>query len=200
MSETNHSTIIQQEQEQEKIVNGVNVTKLSGIVSAIQENPKVAKFSFSAKGKWINGGHNRTTIKDFYGAGQTHVRSQPFVVEIDEPPVLLGENHGANAGEVVLAALNGCLTTALIYHAAAQGIKIDEVESSLAGNADLQGFLGIDESVRNGYEKINVTFRIKSDAPEEKLRELVKLAQNRSPVYDMLSHPTPVQVSMEKIE
>ena len=158
------------QKEQEKVVNGVNVTKLSGIVSAIQESPKIAKFNFRAKGKWINGGHNRTTINDFYGAGQTHVRSQPFVLDIDEPPVLLGENHGANAGEYALTALNGCLITALIYHAAAQGIKIDEVESSLEGDADLRGFLGIDDSVRNGYERINVTFRIKSDAPEEKLK------------------------------
>ena len=117
---------------------------------------------------------------------------------VDEPPLLLGENHGANAGEYALTALNGCLITALIYHAAAQGIKIDEVESSLEGDADLRGFLGIDDSVRNGYERINVTFRIKSDAPEEKLRELVELAQKRSPVFDMLSNPTPVQANMEK--
>jgi uncharacterized OsmC-like protein len=200
MSEIKRSTITEQKQKQEQIVNGVNVTKLFGIIESIQENPKIAKFKFSAKGKWINGGHNRTTIKDFYGACQTQVRSKPFVHEIDEPPVLLGENQGANAGEYVLTALNGCLTTALIYHAAAQGIQIDEVESTLTGDADLQGFLGIDEKVRNGYERINVTFRIKSDASQEKLRELVELAQNRSPVFDIISHPTPVQVSAEKIE
>jgi len=98
----------------------------------------------------------------------------------------------------LLAALNGCLTTALIYHAAAQGIKIEEVESTLSGDVDLHGFLGLDENVRNGYEKIKVTFRIKSDAPEEKLRELVELAQKRSPVFDMFSHPTPIEVNMEK--
>jgi uncharacterized OsmC-like protein len=107
---------------------------------------------------------------------------------MDEHPVLLGEDRGANAGEYALTALNGCLTTALIYHAAAQGIKIDEVETSLSGYVDLQGFLGLGENVRNGYEKINVTFRIKSDAPEEK----------RSPVFDMFTHPTPIKVNMEK--
>ena len=184
--------------EQEKVVNGVSVTKLFGIIKAIQENPEIAKFNFGAKGKWVKGGHNRTTITDFYGACQTHVRSQPFVFEMDEPPVLLGENHGANAGEYALTALSGCLTTALIYHVAAQGIKIEEVESTLSGDVDLHGFLGLDENIRNGYEKINVTFRIKSDASEEKLRELVELAQKRSPVLDMFSHPTPVEVSMEK--
>ena len=184
--------------EQEIVVNGVSVTKLFGTINAIQENPTIAKFNFRAKGKWVNGGHNRTTINDFYGAGQTHVRSQPFVYEMDEPPVLLGENYGANAGEYALTALSGCLTTALIYHAAAQGIKIEEVETTLSGDVDLHGFLGLDESVRNGFQKIQVTFSIKSNAPEEKLRELMELAQKRSPVLDMLSHPTPVEVTMEK--
>ncbi|MGG6459958.1 MAG: OsmC family protein [Candidatus Eiseniibacteriota bacterium] len=186
------------QKEQEKVVNGVDVTKLFGTVKAIQENPELAKFNFGAKGRWINGAHNSTTIGDFYGAGQTQVRSQPFVYEMDEHPVLLGEDRGANAGEYALTALNGCLTTALIYHAAAQGIKIDEVETSLSGYVDLQGFLGLGENVRNGYEKINVTFRIKSDAPEEKLKELVELAQKRSPVFDMFTHPTPIKVNMEK--
>ncbi|MDQ4056949.1 MAG: OsmC family protein, partial [Thermoproteota archaeon] len=125
-------------------------------------------------------------------------RSQPFEFEKDEPPVLLGEDHGANPVEYALAALNDCLTTSLIYHAAAKGIKIDEVESTLAGDLDLHGFLGLNENVRNGYEKIQVTFKIKADAPEEKLGELVEIAQKRSPVFDIISHPTPVEVSMEK--
>ena len=189
---------IQKETENEKIVNGVNVTKLFGTVKAIQENPTIAKFNFRAKGKWVTGGHNRTTINDFYGACQTHERDKSFVFEKDEPQVLLGEDHGANPVEYALAALNGCLTTSLIYHAAAQGIKIEELESNLSGNLDLHGFLGMDENVRNGYESINVTFKIKSDASEEKLRELVDLAQKRSPVFDIISHPTPVQVSMER--
>jgi len=184
--------------EQEKVVNGVSVTKLIGTIKAIEAEPTIAKFNFRAKGKWIDGGHNRTTINDFYGAGQTHVRAQPFVYDIDEPPVLLGENYGANAGEYVLTALSGCLTTALIYHAAAQGIEIKEVETTLSGDVDLHGFLGLDEGIRNGFQKIHVTFSVRSDAPEEKLRELVELAQKRSPVLDMLSHPTPVEVTMSK--
>ncbi|HJR85334.1 MAG TPA: OsmC family protein [Nitrososphaeraceae archaeon] len=189
---------IQKQNESEKIVNGVNVTKLFGTVTAIQENPTIAKFNFRANGKWVAGGHNRTTINDFYGACQTHERKESFVFEKDEPPVLLGEDHGANPVEYALAALNGCLTTSLIYHAAAQEVKIEEVESTLSGDLDLHGFLGMDESIRNGYEKINVTFKIKSDAPEEKLVELIELAQKRSPVFDIISHPTPTQVRMEK--
>jgi uncharacterized OsmC-like protein len=116
----------------------------------------------------------------------------------NQPPVLLGGDQGANPVEYALAALAGCLTTSLIYHAAAQGIKIDEVESTLDGDLDLQGFLGLSDRVRNGYEGINVTFRIKADATGEKLRELVELAQERSPVFDMISNPTPVNVQLER--
>ena len=185
-------------EEKEKVLNGVSVTKLFQTVGAILANPDFADFNFLAKGKWINGGHNRTTINDFYGACQTHTRKQPFVFEKDEPPVLLGEDHGANPVEYALAALNGCLTTSLIYHAAAQGVNIEEVETTLSGDLDLHGFLGMDENVRNGYEKIQVNFRIKSNVPEEKLRELIGLAQKRSPVFDIISHPTPVEVTMER--
>jgi uncharacterized OsmC-like protein len=103
----------------------------------------------------------------------------------------------ANPVEYALAALNGCLTTSLSYHAAAQGIKIDEVESTLSGDLDLQGFLGMSDKIRNGYERIRVNFRIKSDAPSEKIKELVDLAQKRSPVFDIVSHPTPVEVSIQ---
>ncbi len=117
--------------------------------------------------------YNRTIINDYYGACQTFKRSQSFILEKDEPPILLGEDHGANPVEYALAALDGCLTTSVVYHAAAQGIKIDKVETSFSGDIDLHGFLGLDENIRNGYEKIKVTFKIKSDAPEKKLQELV---------------------------
>ena len=184
-------------EQQQQIVNGVNVSKLFGTVEAIKEISEIAKFNFKANGKWINGGHNRTTINEFYGACQNFQRKEPFVFEKDEPPALLGEDHGANPVEYVLAALDGCLTTSLIYHAAAKGIKIDEVETSFSGDLNLHGFLGLDENIRNGYEKIKVEFKIKSDAPKEKLQELVQLAQKRSPVFDIVSNPTPVEVSLQ---
>jgi uncharacterized OsmC-like protein len=180
----------------ENVVNGISVTKLVHTVRAIQENPRIANFNFRARGRWIDGGHNQTTINEFYGAGQTHRRNRGFVYDEDEPPVLLGEDHGANAGEYALVALSSCLTTTLVYHAAAQGISIDEVETTLSGDADLRGFLGLDETVRNGYEKIKVEFKVKSDAPREKIKELVELAQKRSPVFDIVSNPTPVEVSL----
>jgi len=185
-------------EQKENIVNGVNVSKLLETVGVIKEKPEIAKFNFKAKGKWINGGHNRTTISEFYGACQNFQRSQPFVFEKDEPPVLLGNDQGANPVEYVFAALDGCLTTSLIYHAAAQGIKIDEVETSFSGDLNLHGFLGLDKNIRNGYEKIKVTFKIKADASKEKLQELVQLAQKRSPVFDIVSHPTPVEVNFEE--
>jgi uncharacterized OsmC-like protein len=197
MTQTSQSNKIESQIENEKIVNGVSVTNLIGAINAITDNSNISKFNFRAKGKWINGGHNQTTINDFDGACQTHTRNQPFVFDKDEPPVLLGNDQGANPVEYALAALNGCLTTTLIYHAAAQGIKIDEVESTLSGDLDIQGLLGMSEKVRNGYEKIKVTFKVKSDAPEDKIKELVDLAQKRSPVFDIISHPTPIEVSLQ---
>ena len=110
----------------------IYVSKLFSTVEAINGNPDIAKFNFKAKGKWVNGGHNRTSINEFYGACQNFQRNQPFIFEKDEPPVLLGEDHGANPVEYVLEALDGCLTTSLIYHAAAKGIKIDQVETSFS--------------------------------------------------------------------
>jgi len=186
------------EQVEEKIVNGVNVTKLFGTLDAIRSSPVLSKFNFRANGKWIEGGHNQTSINEFYGAGQTHHRDRPFVYDEDEPPILLGEDQGANAGEYALAALSSCLSSTLIYHAAARGIVIDEVKTILSGDIDLQGFLGMSEKVRNGYEKIKVTFKVKSSAPREKIRELVELAQKRSPVFDIISNPTPIEVSLQE--
>ena len=195
MNQINQQT---KQEQKEQMVNGVNVSKLFETVGVIKEKPEIAKFNFKAKGKWINGGHNRTTINEFYGACQNFQRQDAFVFEKDEPPVLLGEDHGANPVEYVLAALDGCLITSLIYHAAAQGIKIDEVETSFSGDLNLHGFLGLDENIRNGYENIKVEFNIKADASKEKLQELVQLAQNRSPVFDIVSHPTPVEVSLKE--
>src|SRR5689334_3314551 len=158
---------------EQKMMNGVNLDQMFGTIAAIQETPGLAKFNFRATNRWINGGHNRTTIKDFYGAGREDTsRAQPFVMDNDEPAVLLGEDNGANPVEVVFHALAGCLTTSLVYHAAAQGIQIEEVESRFEGDLDLQGFLGLSDKVRNGYESIRVTLKIKGDAPPEKLEEL----------------------------
>lgn len=177
------------------MMNGVNVDQLFSTIEAIKATPGLAKFQFRAKNRWIDGGHNRSTIKEFYGAGQEDTtRVQAFVLDNDEPPVLLGADRGANPVEYVLHALAGCLTTSLVFHAAAQGVKIDEVESVFEGDIDLHGFLGLSDQVRNGYQQIRVTFRIKGDASPEKLEELCQLAQQRSPVFDTITNPVSVSV------
>lgn len=181
--------------QKEKIVNGVNVDQLFETIGAIKNTPSLAKFKFRARNEWLDGGHNQSTIKDFYGAGrEDNSRREAFVFDADEPAVLLGEDHGANPVEYVLHALAACLTTSLVYHAAARGIKVDEVESELEGDIDIQGFLGLSEKIRKGYQNIRVHFKIKSDAPAEKLTELCQF----SPVFDIVSNPVPVSVRVEK--
>ncbi|HEX8735877.1 MAG TPA: OsmC family protein [Pyrinomonadaceae bacterium] len=180
-----------------QIVNGVNVDEYFATIDAVNSDAEIAKFNFRASNKWVSGGNNRTTIRNFYGACQEVVRDRSFVLEKDEPPILLGTDRGANPVEYALAALAGCLTTTLVYHAAARGIRIDSIESSLEGDADLRGFLGLDETVRNGLDKIRVRFSIKADAAREKIQELVTLAQNRSGVFDMLSNGVPIAVELE---
>ncbi len=156
-------------------INGVNVEQLRSSISAIQGDPGLAEFQFRASNSWVLGGHNRTTIKEFYGVGtEDTTRVEPFVLDADEPPVLLGKDHGANPAEFVLHALASCLTTSMVYHAAAQGITIDSVESRLEGNLDLRGFLGLSNKVRPGYKDLRVHFTVKSDAPAETLKELMK--------------------------
>lgn len=175
-------------------VNGVDVGQMETTIEAIQQTPEIAKFTFRATNTWISGGHNRSTIKDFYGAGQEDTtRTEPFELDADEPPVLLGQDNGANPTEFVLHSLASCLTTSLVYHAAARGIKIEGVESKLEGDIDLHGFLGLSKDIRKGYQSINVQFKVKSDADPELLRELC----NQSPVFDIVSNPVPVTVSVE---
>ena len=174
-------------------INGVNVEQLGANITAIQGDTNLAKFQFRATNTWINGGHNRTTIKEFYGVGKEDTtRTKPFVLDADEPPVLLGEDQGANPVEFVLHALASCLTTAMVYHAAAQGIQIDAVESQLEGDLDIQGVLGLSSDVRPGYQNLRVNFTVKSDAPAEILRDLTKF----SPVFDMMTNPVPVAISV----
>lgn len=178
-------------------LNGVNLDQLIGTVKAIQETPELALFQFRAHNEWVNGGHSRTEIKGFYGANAEDVsRSKPFVLEGDEPPVLLGENHGPNAVEAVLHALASCLAVGFVYNAAVQGITVESLEFDLEGELDLQGFLGLSDKVRAGYNNIEIKFRVQADAPREKIIELCEYVKNTSPVLDMVRNPVPVSVSL----
>ena len=178
------------------LINGVNVTALGENVEAVKAQPEIAKFQFRAKNKWLGGGHNRSEIKGFYGACQEDsTRTEAFVLDNDEPPVLLGEDQGANPVEYVLHALAGCMTTTMVYHAAARGIHLESVETELKGDLDLHGFLRLDETVRNGYENIRVKFTVKSDAAPEVLADLARI----SPVFDIVSNPVNVEVDIQKL-
>lgn len=181
---------------QTRIVNGVNVSQLFDTIDHIKEHNEIAKFNFRAHNKWIGGTTNRTTVNEFYGACKTHTRSKPHVFVKDEPQILLGNDIGANPVEYLLAGLAGCITTSLVCHAAARGVKIDSIESTLEGDIDLQGLLQIDKSVNPGYQGINISFKIESDASEEVLQELIELAKNVSPVANTVSRPTPINVSL----
>jgi uncharacterized OsmC-like protein len=179
----------------QKVVNGVNVENLGKSIEAFKEQPALAKFKFRATNKWMTGGHNRSRIKEFYGAGQEDTqRTQTFVLDADEPAILHSGDRGANPVEFVLHALAACLTTSMVYHAAARGIRIEELESKLEGDIDLRGFTGVDPNVRKGYQNIRVTMRCKSDATAEQLEELSQF----SPVWDTLRNPVPVTVRVEK--
>lgn len=183
---------------QEKKVNGVNVDQLFKTIELIKEKPEIARFKFRATNKWIDGTHNRATVKDFYGAGQEDASREPMVFELDEPPVLLGKNLGTNPVEYLLVALSGCLTTSLIAHASAKGIEIKGVESRYEGDLDLRGFLGLSEDVKVGYENIRVYFKIDADVSEEQKEELIRMAQKYSPVFNTIANPVPVSVHLEK--
>lgn len=183
---------------QEKVVNGVNVDQLFNTIEQVKENPEIAQFRFRAKNSWVDGTHNRATIKSFYGALQEDDTRDPIVFEIDEPPVLCGKNLGANPVEYLLVALSGCLTTSLIAHSAARGIEIKKVESRYEGELDLQGFLGISEEVPVGYKNINIYFRIEADLSKDQKEELLKMAQKYSPVFNSIAKPVPVSVHLDK--
>lgn len=179
-------------------LNGVEVERLVGTINAIRENPQLARFQFRSQTRWIDGGHSRTRIQGFSGAGgEDASRAQPFYLDGDEPPVLLGHNAGPNAVEAILHALASCLAVGFIYNAAAQGIKVESLEFDLEGDLDLHAFLGLSEQMRPGYQGIRVAYRVKSDASRQKIEELCEYVQKTSPVMDIIRNPVPVMVTLE---
>ena len=179
------------------MLNGVDVDQLFGNIDAIKNAPVLGKFKFRANNKWINGGHNQTTITNFHGIQQEHDHADPFELDADEPPLLLGEDIGPNPVEYALTALAACVTTALVYHAAAKGIKLNAVEARLEGDIDLRGFLGISDDVRRGYENIRIYYKIDADVPDDQLEELVQMGTKYSPVFDTISNPVNVTAQLD---
>ncbi|MBL0011388.1 MAG: OsmC family protein [Nitrosomonas sp.] len=174
--------------------NGVNVNSLFETIEAVKNDNELAKFRFRARNRWFTGGHNQSTIQGFYGCrAEDTTRTIPFVLDADEPPVLLGQDNGANPVEFVLHALIACMTTTMVYHAASRGLKIEAVDSELEGDLDLRGFLNLSKDVRKGYQEIRVKIRVKSQAAPTTLQELTKF----SPVFDVVSNSVPVKVTVE---
>ncbi|MUP47429.1 OsmC family peroxiredoxin [Gramella sp. BOM4] len=177
--------------------NGIDVNQLMGTIDAVKKDPEIANFEFRAKTDWLGGGHVRTTIQNFYGAKEENTsRATPIMIEGDEPPVLLGENRGANAVEALLHALASCLAIGFIYNAAAREINVESLSFDMKGRIDLHAFLGLSNEKRPGYENIEVIYKIKADAPRENLIDLCDYVQKTSPVLDMLRNPVKVNIEM----
>lgn len=187
-----------QEMAVSKKLNGVDVDRLFETIDAIKQTSGLADFKFHLRNRWINGGLNRSTIKNFYGAGKDNQRQEPFILDADEPPVLLGQDTAPNPVEFLLHALVACVTTSVVYHAAAKGIKLEEVETRVQGEIDLHGFLGLDDNVRRGYKNIQIKFRIKADVPDEQLEEICQLGPTYSPVFDSITRGVNVEVGLER--
>ena len=176
--------------------NGVDTSVLFAMLDAIKQQPDLARFQFRASNVWLGGAHNRSTIRQFYGAGQDDTtRTADFSIDAGEPAVLLGKDTGPNPAEALLHALAACLTTSLVYVAAARGVRLTRVESTLEGDMNVRGALGLSDDYRNGFDRIRVNFNIEGDAPAEKLQELIDRAQTRSAVFDLVSHGVPVTVT-----
>lgn len=173
-------------------LNGVDRKALFETIAAVKAAPELASFKFRVRNSWVEGGHNLSAITGFFGTGAEIGHASPFVLHNDEPPVLLGNDEAPNPVEYVLHALAGCLTTTLVYHAAARGLRVDAVSSRFEGDLDLRGFLGISKDVRNGFSAIRVIFTIEGDLSEAQKHELIAIAQEFSPVFDIVSHGLPV--------
>ena len=178
--------------------NGVDTTTMFATLDAIKAQPEIAKFQFRARNRWLGGAHNRSTIKSFYAAGgEDTSRTNAFVLDAGEPAILLGTDTGPNPAEYLLHALAACVTTSLVYSAAARGVRLTSVESTIEGDLNVQGALGTNtEDYRNGYERIRMTVTISGDAPPEKLRQVVQRGTDRSVVFDSIAHGVPISVDV----
>jgi len=181
----------------ETVRNGVDTTALFGTLDALEAQPELARFQFRARNRWLGGAHNRSEIKDFYAAcGEDTTRAEPFTLDAGEPAILIGTDTGPNPAEYLLHALAACVTTSLVFSAAARGVRLTSVESTLEGDMDVQGAMGLSDEYRNGFERIRMTIQIAGDAPEETLRKVVQRGTDRSVVFDSITNGVPVTVDV----
>jgi uncharacterized OsmC-like protein len=177
-------------------LNGVDTDGLFATIGVVRDQPELARFQFRSETRWLSGTHNRTTFPGFHGAGGEHQHRADHSVDADHPAVLVGEDHGATPAEHLLQALGSCLTSGLANIAAARGIELGEVTARVEGDIDLRGILGLDESVRNGFEGIRVTFHVAGAADAERLAGLVEQARRRSAVFDVVTTGVPVTIDV----
>ena len=176
--------------------NGVDTATLFATLDAVKGNTEIAKFQFRATNRWVSGTHNQSTIHGFYGAMQEMTHGQAFTFDADHPAVLVGADNGPTPVEYVLHALAACLTAGLANIAAARNVNLTEVESTVEGDIDLLGILGLSDEVRNGYQGIKVSFTLRGDDPE-KLRAVVEQSRRRSAVYDVVTNGVPVSIEVD---
>ena len=180
-----------------KASNGVNVDALLGAREALSKAPQAAKFTWRASCKWMQGTYSRTSVKGFHGLGQEQSHKKEFTFDMDHPEIFASEDKGATPVEMVLTGLAGCLTAGVAAVAQHRNIQLRSVTATLEGAMDIQGILGIDADVRNGFDGIKVRFHIDADATKEQIEALVAQSQKRSAVYDVLTNPTNVTVSVD---
>ena len=192
---SNRSTTTQTPTHTDGYLNGVHLETLQGTVNAIAGDPAMGQCKFRASNTWLGGAHNRTRITGFYGASQEIAHRQSYELHADEPPILAGNDVGANPVEHLLNALAACVTTSMVAHAAVRGIRIESLESELEGDIDLRGFLGLDASVPKGFTDIRVNFRVKTD-PEN--IDTLKQLSTFSPVLNTLTHGANVNIQVSE--
>jgi uncharacterized OsmC-like protein len=180
----------------ESMRNGVDTATLFATLDAVKAAPEAAKFQFRAANEWVSGTHSRGTIHGFFGVGEERAHERTFTFDADHPAVLVGRDNGPTPVEFVLHALASCITAGLANIAAARGIRLTEVSSTVSGDIDLNGILGLNPAVRNGFQNITVRFTVKGDAPAEKLRELVEQSRARSAVFDIITNQVPVTIEV----
>ncbi len=181
---------------EKSVDNGVNVEALLGAREALTEAPEGAKFTWRATCKWVNGTHSRSTIKGFFGLGEEQSHKTEFHFEADHPEVFASEDHAATPVEMVLAGLASCLTAGVAAVAQMRDIQLNSVSATLEGGMDIQGILGIDSDVRNGFDGIKIHYEIDADASDDDIKAIVAQSQKRSAVFDIVTNPTNVTVDV----
>jgi uncharacterized OsmC-like protein len=182
---------------QTPVDNGVNVEALLGVRDALADTPEIAQFTWRATNSWVGGTHSRSTVDTFYGFGEQQHHKTTYTHDIDHPLAFAAQDNGISPVEYVLVALGGCLTAGIASIAQHRKIQLHSVQATVEADEDLHGILGADPEVRNGFTGVRVSYKIDADATPEQIKALVAQSQKRSAVYDILTNPTPVTVTVD---